>query len=44
MRGNANGDAGLNIADGIFTLAYLFLGGNEPGCLDAAAAGKVCLP
>ncbi len=30
IRGNANGDAKLDLADPIFTLYYLFLGGNPP--------------
>ncbi|MGQ9589145.1 MAG: dockerin type I repeat-containing protein [Planctomycetota bacterium] len=37
-RGDANGDGGLNITDGIFVLNYLFLGGPAPGCLEAANA------
>ena len=35
-RGDANGDGGLNITDGIYILNYLFLGGETPGCLEAA--------
>jgi hypothetical protein len=38
VRGNANGDLAINITDPIFALSYLFLGGIEPGCLDAADA------
>ena len=36
MRGNADGQGALNITDGIFILNFLFLGGPEPSCLDAA--------
>ncbi len=35
-RGNADGQGALNITDGIFILNFLFLGGSEPPCLDAA--------
>jgi hypothetical protein len=37
-RGDVNVDASLNIADAIFTLSYLFGGGAEPACGDAADA------
>ena len=37
-RGDANADGALNITDGIFVLNYLFLGGDEPSCLEAANA------
>ena len=37
-RGDANGDGGLNITDGIFVLNYLFLGGPAADCLEAANA------
>ena len=37
-RGDANGDAALDIADAIFLLAYLFAEGPWPGCLDSADA------
>jgi hypothetical protein len=37
-RGDANSDAGVDIADAIFTLAYLFAAGPAPSCLDAADA------
>jgi hypothetical protein len=36
--GNANGDARLDLADGIFTLSYLFRGGSAPPCELAADA------
>ncbi|MGE3167205.1 MAG: PKD domain-containing protein, partial [Planctomycetota bacterium] len=35
-RGDANGDATLNIADAISVLGYLFSGGAGPSCLDVA--------
>ena len=35
-RGDANVDGKLDIADAIATLGYLFLGGAELPCLDAA--------
>lgn len=35
-RGDSNADSALDIADAIFNLGYLFLGGEEPPCLDAA--------
>ena len=38
IRGDANRDATVNIADPIFTLSYLFLGGEAPECPDAADA------
>lgn len=38
VRGNANNDGSLNVADPVFILAYLFQGGLEPRCLDAADA------
>jgi hypothetical protein len=34
MRGDSNQDRSLDISDAVFTLAYLFLGGAAPGCLD----------
>ncbi|MCA8962635.1 MAG: hypothetical protein KDC38_19050 [Planctomycetes bacterium] len=36
VRGDANDDSFINIADPIFTLNYLFNGGAMPGCDDAA--------
>jgi len=36
QRGNANNDAMTDISDGVYVLNYLFLGGEEPDCLDAA--------
>ncbi len=37
-RGDANDDGDLNIADALFTLAYLFEDGPPPECLDAVDA------
>lgn len=37
-RGDANGDSRLNLTDPIYSLGYLFLGTEAPGCLDAADA------
>jgi hypothetical protein len=36
VRGDANADGAIDIADPISTLSYLFLGGTTPTCLDAA--------
>jgi predicted outer membrane repeat protein len=36
VRGNADAQGSLNISDGIFILNFLFLGGREPPCMDAA--------
>ncbi len=36
VRGDVNGDLGVNITDAINILAYLFQGGADPTCLDAA--------
>jgi hypothetical protein len=36
FRGDSNGDGLLTIADAIFTLQYLFLGGEAPSCPSAA--------
>jgi hypothetical protein len=38
QRGDANGTAEVDLSDGIASLSYLFLGGLEPLCLDAADA------
>lgn len=38
LRGDANGDGQLNIADPSFMLGFLFLGGPDPVCKDAADA------
>ena len=35
-RGDANSDGSVDISDAIFTLASLFLGGEAPGCREAA--------
>ncbi len=35
-RGDANGDGSLDLADAVFTLAYLFTGGPASDCPDAA--------
>jgi hypothetical protein len=37
-RGDANADGRLDIADAVFVLAYLFTGGDTPGCSKAADA------
>ncbi len=36
IRGDANADGAVDISDGVFTLGWLFLGTDEPSCLDAA--------
>lgn len=36
VRGNANADRRVDLSDSVFTISYLFLGGGEPVCLDAA--------
>lgn len=38
FRGDSNDDGTVNISDASFTLSYLFLGGTEPRCPDAADA------
>jgi Dockerin type I domain len=38
VRGDSNGDGIFDLSDAPFTLAYLFLAGERPGCLDAADA------
>ena len=35
-RGDATGDGGTDITDGVFILNYLFLGTRAPDCMDAA--------
>lgn len=37
-RGDVNTDGGLDIGDAIAILSYLFAGGSQPSCLDAADA------
>jgi len=36
LRGDADGNGGIDISDVISTLNYLFISGTRPGCLDAA--------
>ncbi len=38
VRGNMNGEEGVNIADPISLLGFLFIGGKAPACEDAADA------
>ncbi len=40
-RGDANGDGSTNLADAVATFNFLFLGGDEPPCLDAADSNDV---
>ena len=35
-RGEANADDNTELSDAVFVLNYLFLGGAEPSCMDAA--------
>jgi hypothetical protein len=42
IAGNANGDARLDIADGIYILSFLFRGGPPPSCEKAADANADC--
>ena len=35
-RGNTNSDSGVDLADALYVVNYLFAGGPEPTCLDAA--------
>jgi hypothetical protein len=37
-RGDSNGDGKMDITDAVNTLSFLFTGGVEPGCMDAADA------
>ena len=39
-RGATNGDGRLDMADAVFTLTYLFTGGDSPGCLQAADVNR----
>jgi hypothetical protein len=36
IRGDSNQDKGVDIADGIFILTYIFMGTEAPRCQDAA--------
>ena len=36
LRGDSNADRSIDLSDAVFTLGYLFLGGDAPSCLDAA--------
>jgi PKD repeat protein len=36
VRGDANSDGSINLTDGVIPLLYLFSGGGEPTCMDAA--------
>ncbi len=36
LRGNANQDRSVDIADAVFIIQWLFLAGSDPACLDAA--------
>ncbi len=36
VRGDANSDGSINLTDGVIPLLYLFSGGGEPACMDAA--------
>ncbi|MBI4600784.1 MAG: hypothetical protein HY721_02375 [Planctomycetes bacterium] len=38
QRGNANDDGNYDLSDAVFTLSYLFIGGETPPCLNAADA------
>ncbi len=38
QRGDSNSDGGVNIADAVKTLSYLFAGGDDPLCMDSADA------
>jgi hypothetical protein len=39
-RGDTNADGRVDVSDSVFVLNYLFIGGREPPCLDAAAAAR----
>ncbi|HBO53584.1 MAG TPA: hypothetical protein DD471_16460, partial [Planctomycetes bacterium] len=38
IRGDPDGNGAVQLTDGIFILNFLFLGGDSPGCLEAADA------
>jgi hypothetical protein len=38
IRGDSNGDAGVDLSDAVTTLDYLFIGNRRPHCYDAADA------
>ncbi|MBI4603261.1 MAG: hypothetical protein HY721_15010 [Planctomycetes bacterium] len=38
LRGNADGQGGVNLTDAVFILRFLFQGGTGPTCIDAADA------
>jgi hypothetical protein len=38
VRGDANADGSIDITDAVFTLMFLFLGGPQSPCMDAADA------
>jgi len=38
LRGDPDGNGTVQLTDGIFLLNFLFLGGDSPGCFDAADA------
>jgi hypothetical protein len=38
LRADSNADGAVNLTDAVFALNYLFVGGPEPSCLDAADA------
>ena len=40
-RGDTNADGATNLADAVATFNFLFLGGDEPACLDAADSNDV---
>lgn len=47
LRGDSNGDLKVNVTDAVHILRYLFAGGTEPPCLEAADAnddGRVSIP
>ncbi len=38
IRGDSNADGKIDLSDAVFNLLFLFVGGKEPSCLDAANA------